>query len=167
MSAARVCRKELHILLVVIASLLFSTFGAVPAQAEARKFTISDVMCKSLTCEATDAQGALTTLEIEGDDFQNWAGNNLLFRVYRLVDQNHGDIVIDSKVDVTKKGHLQTNIPVYSLSDGNYYLAFYSASAPGKPLAVGIFTRTSDRAALQPNGEGRVEPVLASGAKAE
>jgi hypothetical protein len=146
------CRHRVRPLVAGSFLFLFIIMASAPVHADARKFTISDIVCRYLACQPQDGQEGRTTLEIEGEDFQKWAGNDLMFRVYRLVDQSHGDVVIDSKVDVTTNGHLATNIPVYSLSDGKYYLALYSAGAPGKPIAVGIFTRTTDQAAPRPGG---------------
>jgi hypothetical protein len=137
------------------AVLLLAVIPSAPARADVRKFTISDIVCKYLACEASDAQQGPAILEIEGEDFQEWAGNNLVFRVYRLLDRTQGEVVIDSKVEVTTKGHLETNIPVYDLSDGNYYLAFYAVGAPGKPIAVGIFTRITESSS---EGEGNKNP---------
>jgi hypothetical protein len=151
MSVVSPCNKLPQALLLGTAFL--SMLAATPARADVHKFTISDLVCKYLACETMDTQEGLTTLDVEGEDFQEWAGNNLVFRVYRLVDQNHADVVIDSKVDVTAKGHLETRIPVYNLSDGNYYLAFYSAASRSKPIAVGIFTRTTDATVSRQSGE--------------
>ena len=134
---------EVHYLLLGGVTLLLVTAFATPARAEARKFTISDVLCKYLACQARDVQQGFTGLEVEGEDFKEWAGSNLTFRVYRLLDHDRGDIVIDTKVDVSTSGHFVTNVPVYDLLDGSYYLAFYASDAPGKPIAMGIFKRST------------------------
>jgi hypothetical protein len=137
------CWRKVSYVLSAGSALLLLAMTATPVQAEAHKFSISDVVCKYLACQPRDVQEGLTALEVEGEDFGKWAGSYLTFRVYRLEDPDHGDIVIDSKVDVSRSGHFVTNVPVYDLADGNYYLAFYAAEAPGKPVATGIFRRTT------------------------
>lgn len=136
---------------VFVSSVLLA--GVLPAQS--RNFTISNIKCHAVSCVTSEGfQEGLTTLEINGQGFQQQAGQSLVFVVVRRGGaeqdtQAQKPPALERKVGVFTDGHLTTNVAVYRLADGVYDFSFHSVADPSNPLATGSFSKTT-RAAPKP-----------------
>ncbi len=124
---------------VLVTGILLSEGGV---QGELRKFTISNIDCRQVTCVAIEGwQEGLTTLEISGKGFQRWTGQALVFTVFRHVAKERGQPVLERKVGVFSDGHLTASIPVFRLPDDVYDFTFHTVADSSHFMAMGTFTK--------------------------